>query len=157
MFLLVFIASSQVFAGNDPLGLNMTGQIVDTSITKGKVVESFSPLPERVTPGQIIQYDIVSKNNSKRPLHKVEPEGKIPPGTEYIKNSAKSTGNVKIKFSADNGKSFSTPPLKLKTVLPDGTKIEKIIPPSKYTNIRFVTKSLKPGESFTSAYRVIVK
>jgi len=157
VFLFLFIVGTQAFAGNDPLMLTMTGQLVEKTVTDGKIKEALTPITENVTPGQVIQYDIFAKNTSDHQLSKVAPEGKIPAGTEYIKDSAKSGGAVIITFSADGGKTFAVPPLKRKIVRPDGTETEQVIPVSEYTGIRFSKKALKSGESFTGTYRVIVK
>lgn len=83
--------------------------------------------------------------------------GKIPGGTSYIEGSARCDVPAEIQFSIDNGKSFAEPPLKIKVELADGSKVEKTVPPDRYTDIRFRVMELGVEETFVGSYGVMVR
>ena len=77
-------------------------KVVTTS--KGKKVVEWKKVTKAV-PGTIIKYVNRVKNNSNKPLEKVVVRNKINPNLLYLPKSAKSSSNIKVKFSVD-GKRF---------------------------------------------------
>jgi uncharacterized repeat protein (TIGR01451 family) len=72
----------------------------------------FRPIAEKafVRPGDIIQYTVVAKNNSRCPLKNLILKQPIPRGTNYLKDSAQSIDGAELLFSIDGGKTFSAQP-----------------------------------------------
>jgi len=139
--------------GDSKLNLKTEGFLVKEVIEEGgEKKEVLEPLPDKVYPGDVIEYKITVENVSDSRLKNVVVRAKIPEGTVYVPGSA--TGNP--EFSIDDGKTFSKEPIKY-YVEENGQKIEKVATPDMYTNVRWKIEALKPGESIQLSYRVRVK
>jgi len=137
----------------EKLLLKTEGYLVKVVVGEdGKKKEVLQPLPEKVYPGDIIEYKITATNVSNEDLKNVIIGAKIPKGTVYVPGSATDTP----EFSIDGGKTFSKEPVKY-YVIENGKKVEKIATPDMYTNIRWKIEILKPSESKEFRYRVQVK
>ena len=81
----------------------------------------------------------------------------IPQGTVFQPGSA--TGqDTEILYSFDGGKNFKAPPLKYTETKPDGTTIEKEVPPERYTHLKWEIKKMLPaGQSGQVSFKVKVK
>ncbi len=151
IFVLSFLASP-AFSASQPLKLETKGFLVVNEIKGGKKRELLKPLPEKVYPRDIIEYQITVKNISKNGLKNVEIKAQIPKSTVYVEHSA----NGNPLFSIDGGKSFSPEPVKYR-VVENGKEKEKIATPDMYTNIMWKIPQLLPGTSEVLKYRVKVK
>ena len=151
IFVLSFLVSP-AFSASQPLKLETKGFLVVNEIKGGKKRELLKPLPEKVYPRDIIEYQITVKNISKNGLKNVEIKAQIPKSTVYVEHSA----NGNPLFSIDGGKSFSPEPVKYR-VVENGKEKEKIATPDMYTNIMWKIPQLLPGTSEVLKYRVKVK
>jgi hypothetical protein len=78
--------------------------------------------------------------------------------TSYIGKSAFTQAKANLQVSIDGGKTFETEPVKRMVTDANGKKVQKIIPPSVYTHLRWTMKEpLKAGEVQNFAYRSTVK
>lgn len=114
----------------------------------------------KVSPGDIIKYDITYKNISANPISGVVVEGPIPNGTNYISESGKTNlknkGGVKFEVSADESGKWSVPPVYRMVRQPDGTMKRVEIPASEYKKIRWVLNSAMAAKS-TNVFTYWVK
>ncbi|MBI5695389.1 MAG: DUF11 domain-containing protein [Nitrospirae bacterium] len=157
--LLVVLASSfPAYAEkSDPLTLRTDGYLVQNVMKDGKPVEKLVELPKEVAPGEVISYTITGKNSAKKQLKDIDVVGAIPRGTAYIDKSVKGPADGSVQFSFDGGKNYGKQPLKEKVKGPDGKVEEKVVPVSRYTNIKVVAGRLEAGKEFSFSYRVQVK
>jgi uncharacterized repeat protein (TIGR01451 family) len=83
----------------------------DKKVVKDKKV-TFEPIVGRaaVKPGDIIQYTVIAKNNSRCPLKNLMLKQPIPRGTNYLKDSATGVDGAELLFSIDGGKTFVARP-----------------------------------------------
>ncbi|MDR6218971.1 hypothetical protein [Deinococcus soli (ex Cha et al. 2016)] len=107
--------------------------------------------PKQVHPGDLLEQVATARNASSSPLRDVRVTVPVPKGTTF--HSGDLTGSV---ISADGGKTFAAAPLK-ETVTEGGQTVTRVIPPNRYTHVRYLIP-LIPAKSFaTRAYRVTVK
>lgn len=146
--------SFSVYAEDDNLLVSkMDAYIVEVN-DKGeeKLVKA-----EKAVPKDKIEYKLTYTNNSEKPLNGLIITGPIPENTFYIAN----TSNTKIKsnflVSIDGGKTFEEEPVK-REIMKDGKKVEVIIPPEKYTAVRWIPLTpINAKEKQVFAYRIEVK
>ena len=150
---LASLAVAQAKTDSAPLESTMEAFVVSTD-KDGKEVSS--PAKE-VAPGQTVEYRLIYKNTSKKPLNDIAVTGPVPNTTDYIANTANTKAETSFQVSIDGGKTFESEPVK-RTVLDEkGKKVEKIIPASEYSHVRWIMKKpLEAGESQTFAYRSLV-
>ena len=148
----VFFTLAGVQAASQKLELKTQGFLVVNVVEDGKKKEVLKPLPEKVYPNDIIEYQITAKNVSKEILKDVKVKAQIPASTIYVKSSA--SGNP--EFSIDKGKTFSPEPVKYKAI-ENGKEVEKVATPDMYTNILWKIPEFSPGEVRIFKYRVKVK
>lgn len=127
---------------------------------QGAIHEVLKPLPETVMPGDIIHYEIVAFNTSKGcactdTLKEVSLLGAIPEGTVFIEHSE--TSSYGPAFSIDGGKTYAVWPVKYKVLEANGKAVEKIAGADLITGIRWVLPAIKPQETISLMYRVVVK
>ena len=96
---------------------------------------------DRAMPGEVIQYDATYKNQSKNGVRNLVPTLPIPPGLEYIPDSAKP---APAKASLD-GKNFEPLPLKRQVKLATGETVEQAVPPSEIRALRWELGDLDAG------------
>lgn len=146
--------SFSVYAENkDLLTSEMDAYVVEIN-KKGKeeLVKA-----EKVYPKDKIEYKLTYTNNSEKPLNGLVITGPIPENTFYVAD----TSNTKIKsnfvVSIDGGKTFESEPVK-REIIKDGKKVEVIIPPEKYTAVRWMPLvPINAKEKQVFAYRIEVK
>jgi len=136
-----------------PLSSELKAFVVQTT-DSGK--EKLSSLTE-AEPGQTIQYQLTYKNKGKGALKGLTVTGPIPANTHFLGKSM----NTKVKsdrlVSIDGGKTYEKEPVKRMKVMADGTKKMVVIPATKYTHVRWKTKSaLQSGGKQVFNYRVKV-
>lgn len=134
--------------------LKLAGELLQKD-AQGAV--SFVPMSTtELKPGQIVRFDIVAKNEGSDAATALVPVGKIPTGTAYEAGSASASGALRVEFSLDGGKTWSSSPT-VKVVTPNGTVVKKADPAS-YTQVRWIAaKPLAPKSSVTYRYEVRVK
>jgi uncharacterized repeat protein (TIGR01451 family) len=147
--LLVFTG---VLAEEKGLDIKMYGYLISFEKKGNEFTVKRNPLPENVKPEDIIEYQIVVKNPTKKSFYNVFIKAPIPKGTKYIENS--STDGA--MFSIDGGKTYKNPPVKYK-VKENGKEVEKIATPDMYTNIGWNIKEIKPDETKKFIYWVKVE
>ncbi len=152
LFFVISIFTASAFSASQPLKLETRGFLVVNEIENGKKREVLKPLPEKVYPKDVIEYQITVKNLSGKVLKNVKIRAQIPKTTVYVEHSA--TG--KPLFSIDGGKTFSPEPIKYK-VIQNGKEIEKVATPDMYTNLMWQIPQLSPGVKRILKYRVQVK
>ena len=87
----------------------------------------------------------------------VKVDNPIPKGSVYVAGSAKGV-NSDITFSVDGGKTFKKASLlTYRTKLANGKTVKKKASPEQYSNIRWMIKSVAPGQGGTLGFRVTIK
>ncbi|MGB1257754.1 MAG: hypothetical protein ACPG51_17920 [Thiolinea sp.] len=119
--------------------------------------EVLQPASE-VAPGQLVEYALTYSNTGNSALKDIVVTGPIPSATAYIGQSAFTHANAQLQVSIDGGNTFEAEPVKRIFTDASGKQIEKIIPPSQYTHVRWNMKQpLNAGETQQFAYRSVVK
>ena len=146
---------------NDFLRVSLSASlVVTTTDEKGVVHETLRPLPDKVYPGNIIQYSITAINTSTGcpctdMLKNVAVFGTINEGTIYIEESAALFPLA--MFSIDGGVSYHPWPITYAVENVDGSETLKTATAEQYTNIQWIIPSLGPQEHITVSYKVRVK
>ena len=110
-----------------------------------------------VKPGEIIQWTLASENYGNANAEGFSSVAKIPDGTSFVAESAKSDDSVTVTYSIDGGNSFSKQPM-IDEQQVDGSMKKVAAPVSMFTNIHFKWEnSLEAGKKVTAKYRVSVK
>jgi len=134
--------------------------VVTTTDEQGVVHETLQPLPDKVFPGNIVQYSITAINTSTGcpctdMLKNVAVVGTINKGTVYIEESA--TLFPLAMLSIDGGVSYHPWPVTYTVGTADGSETVKTATPEQYTNIQWIIPSLAPQERLTVSYKVRVE
>jgi len=96
---------------------------------------------QRAMPGEVIQYDAVYRNQGRNGVRNLVPTLPIPPGLEYIADSARPAPS---KGSLD-GKNFAPLPLKRQVKLATGEMVEQAVPPAEIRALRWELGDLDGG------------
>ena len=109
-----------------------------------------------VNPGEVVDWIISNENIGDAPARDYKAVGDIPPGTEFIADSAIAAG-ANIVFSIDEGKSYSPQPM-IEQKQADGSTKFVPAPVSMYNEIRYEwVDPLAQGDKLTASYKVRVK
>jgi uncharacterized repeat protein (TIGR01451 family) len=109
-----------------------------------------------VQPGDILRYTLTGENRSDRPIKNLTLNQPIPKGMIYVFKSANFTGDAKITYSIDGGRSFGENPT-IKVTLPNGKVDTKPAPASAYTHIRFYTPIVAGKTTLKATYQTQVR
>ena len=136
------------------LKIDMTKEV--TVEKDGKAVTEYASA-ETSARGDILRFVITYTNKGEGDLTNANVVDPVPQGTVYVADSAEGADTV-ITFSADNGTTFATAPLKQTVQKPDGTTEAKEVPPEAYTHVKWTVKqALKPGAAGQVSFKVRVK
>jgi hypothetical protein len=110
---------------------------------------------ERAFPGEIIQYDALYQNQSKKGVHNLEPTLPIPAGLEYLPQSI---APAPAKASLD-GRTFASIPLTRSVNMPDGGVKQEPVPYSEYRALRWEIGDLESGKTaaVSARARLVIK
>lgn len=126
-------------------------------ISKGGDGKEVAQIAKEVEPGQVVEYRLDYKNVGKTALKGIAVTGPVPDATHYMGDTAATKAAADFKVSIDGGKTFESEPVKRMVENEQGKKIEKIIPPSEYTHVRWILKQpLNAGETESFSYRSLV-
>lgn len=143
-----------------PLRLLLTQELVTAVTENGKATEKLTPAPKTVQPGDTLTQQLAASNVGKATLRNAVLGVPVPRGTVYLGGATPTGARWTTQFSRDGGKTFAVAPLK-KTiaVTENGKTIQKevVVPPSEYTNVRWVVASLQPNETLKLGFRVKVQ
>ena len=92
-------------------------------------------------PGEVIQYDAVYSNTSRKEVQNLAPTLPIPAGMEFVAESAKPAATL----ASLDGRVFEKFPLVRKVTRPDGRIEEVPVPFSEYRALRWNAGELKAG------------
>lgn len=139
---------------SSPLENSMAAYVVQTDKAGNEILKQAT----EVAPGQVVEYELVYKNNGDSALTDLVITGPVPGTTSYLSKSAVTAAKAQLQVSIDGGNKFESEPVKRIVTDANGKKIEKIIPPSQYTHLRWTMKQpLAAGETQKFAYRSVVK
>lgn len=137
-----------------PLQNSMAAYVVSVD-AKGK--ETLQAATE-VEPGQTVEYKLTYQNVSDKALKGLVVTGPVPAATHYIAKSARAQAKANLEVSIDGGKTFEKEPVKRIVTNEAGKKVETIIPPEKYTHLRWIMQEpLAANTTKQFAYRSLVK
>ncbi len=146
------VSFSSMADDQSPLGSQMDAYVIE--IKDGKEVRK--PAKE-VYPEDQIEYELTYTNKSDNQLSGLVITGPIPVNTVYLGNTNKTLIDSDFVVSVDGGKTFESEPVK-REIIKDGKKIEVIVPPEKYTAVRWVPKRpIDPMEKQVFTYRIEVE
>ena len=112
--------------------------------------EALAPAKE-VVPGDVIEYVVVYRNQSKAAARNVYATLPVPPGgLSYLPDSA-------LPATADaslDGNTYAPIPLMRTRQLADGTRQNVTVPPTEYRYLRWPLGDIEPGKSKTVKARM---
>ncbi|AFY40806.1 hypothetical protein [Nostoc sp. PCC 7107] len=109
-----------------------------------------------VKPRDILRYTLTGENISDRPLKNINFNQPIAKGMVYVLKSANFTGNAKISYSIDGGRSFVENPT-IKVTLPNGNIQTQSAPASAYTHLRFYSPVIAAKTTLKFTYQTQVR
>ncbi|BBD57418.1 hypothetical protein NIES2109_01840 [Nostoc sp. HK-01] len=109
-----------------------------------------------VKPGDILRYTLTGENTSDRPLKNLNLNQPIAKGMIYVLKSANFTGNAKISYSIDGGRSFVENPT-IKVTLTNGNITTQPAPAKAYTHIRFYSPVIAAKTTLKVTYQTQVR
>ncbi|KJF94592.1 hypothetical protein [Photobacterium leiognathi] len=154
VFFINFIFTFSTYANeNHPLTSKMNAFLVKVDKNGREILKP----ADKVSPKDKVEYQLIYKNHSDKSLSGLVITGPIPENTQYVGNTGKTIIKSKFLVSIDGGNTFESEPVK-REVIKDGKKVEVIIPPEKYTNVRWIPEdSIKASEQQIYSYRIEVK
>jgi uncharacterized repeat protein (TIGR01451 family) len=109
---------------------------------------------DMVKSGETLDWTMTSANTGSAPAYNYQTVGKIPPGTQFVANSAKAEGSAIVSYSIDGGKTFSAKPM-VDVRQPDGSLKKVPAPVDSYTQVRYEwADPLRENGKLTAAYKV---
>ena len=137
-----------------PLQNSMAAYIVGMDSAGNEFLQEAS----QVAPGQTIEYALTYSNVGDSALKDIVVTSPIPASTAYIGQSAFTPANATLQVSIDGGSTFESEPVVRIVTDANGKEVEQIIPPHKYTHVRWQMKQpLNAGETQQFALRSLVK
>ena len=140
------------------------GDVTELTVTPPDVEPT--PLPCDVPrqyvlqPGDVLTQEISASNSGKAALRGAGINVPVPRGTFYLGGATPSSNRWQTQFSFDGGKTFGSAPLmRTVTVSENGKSVQKkvVVPPSEYTNVRWLVAAIQPDETLKLGFRVKVK
>ncbi len=139
------------------LTLKMTVAREVKTTANGKTVITYEPV-EKSRKGDVLKYTISYSNDGKVPLKDAAMVGPVPIGTTYVADSAAGPERASLVVSADAGRSFAAAPLKEVVANAQGVKEERVIPPERYTHLRWqLLNELPAGAKGEASFKVTVQ
>ena len=131
---------------------------METYLVAEKNGQEVVTVTDEASPGDVVEYRLIYTNNAEQPLSGLEITGPIPANTAYLKDSAATDVDAAFMVSIDDGSSFEAEPVTRTLTGPDGQTQNVIVPPSDYTQLRWVPKNgIQPGQALEYRYRVKVQ
>ena len=131
---------------------------METYLVAEKNGQEVVTVTDEASPGDVIEYRLIYTNKAEQPLSGLEITGPIPANTAYLKDSAATDVDAAFMVSIDDGSSFEAEPVTRTLTGPDGQTQNVIVPPSDYTQLRWVPENgIQPGQALEYRYRVKVQ
>ena len=110
--------------------------------------------PNRVAPGDVVEYRLVFTNITGRPVNNIQFTDPLPEGMHYLQGTAGADReDVDVEFSLDGGTSYSELPMV--EVVVDGRTELRPASPEDYTDIRWtVHGEVQPDARVAAAFQV---
>jgi uncharacterized repeat protein (TIGR01451 family) len=142
--------SAAAFAADQgPLQIAMNAYAISADAQGQEVATPTTEVDRKST----VEFRAAYKNNSADTLSNVMVVGPIPKTTEYQADTAQAPVDATFEVSIDGGKTFEGEPVKRVV-----NNVETVIPPSKYTHVRWMPTDGIPGNAEqVYSYRVKVK
>lgn len=143
-----------------PLRLLLTQDLVTEVTENGKATEKLTPAPKAVRPGDTLTQQLTASNVGRAALRGAVLGIPVPRGTVYLGGATPTNGRWTTQFSRDGGKTFAVAPLKKTIAVTENgktTQKEVVVPPSEYTNVRWVVSAVQPNETLKLGFRVKVQ
>ena len=113
---------------------------------------------KQVRRGDVVEYRLKYRNLGKQPALDYSVIGRIPKRATYVDQSATNTGDVKLVFSIDGGKTYDLPPVPLTGKGAGDGNGKKLATPDMYTHVRWwLIHPLEPNQAIELKYRVTIK
>jgi uncharacterized repeat protein (TIGR01451 family) len=112
---------------------------------------------EETEPGSVVEYRLNFTNLSADPIAELAVNGPVPASTTYLGQTAITDAQAHLVVSIDGGRSYEPEPVVRSVHEPDGTIRHVVVPPSRYTHIRWLNEqSLESNATASYRYRVRV-
>jgi uncharacterized repeat protein (TIGR01451 family) len=107
---------------------------------------------ERVYAGDVVRYRLTFTNPQRNAVQGIVLNNPIPAGMQFVAGSSSaSRDDIRVEYSADGGKNFSTQPTEEVTI--EGRKVRRPVASERYTHVRWtVGGTVAPGAAVTAEY-----
>lgn len=110
-----------------------------------------------VQPGDVLRYRITSSNIGDAAAQNLVLNQPVPAQMSYVLNSAGSNAGLKLSYSIDGGKRFSSQPM-IQVKQADGSLVEQPAPAELYTHVRWEAQGeMPPASNLVASYEVKVR
>jgi uncharacterized repeat protein (TIGR01451 family) len=136
-----------------PKALVVEAQNLTAEAAKGAAEMPGALKPLAIRPDDVVRYRLHFTNLAPDSVRQVQLVDAVPAGLQYVAGSALATrGDVRISFSIDGGRTYSTQPWVEAVV--DGQTVRRPAPPAMYTHVRWtVTGWVQPGAKLTAEFQ----
>lgn len=147
LFALPFPVVAQQAAAPSPLAMTVLNR------TAAAEAEAGNPRADTTArPGDVLRYRITFTNRTDGPVQGVVLSNPIPSTIAFVGGSARSSrDDVQVEYSVDAGRTWSAEPME--DVLVDGRRVQRPIPPERFTNVRWIVRgAVQPRDTVTADY-----
>lgn len=151
--LAMMVAGGIAWAGNTVEG-SIEAFLIKTDLDGKEVLETAT----QAAPGQIMEYRLTFTNHGETAVRGLKVVDPIPTHTTFIGASNFTDAAAVFEVSIDGGKTFETEPVVRYEKQPDGELKQIIIPPERYTHLRWNVEDVlgASGARQQYSYRVLV-
>jgi hypothetical protein len=152
-----WLAAASAASASPKLELKMSSAVqVVTPNENGEASVTYTP-GDSAQPRDRVLYTIEYRNAGDETAKKVSMVGAISPNAAFVQ-VVDGGSAAEIRFSADGGKTFATPPFKFSTRDADGKSVTREATADDYTHIRFtLTGPVAPEASGHVGYLVQIR
>ena len=120
--------------------------VVDQEENEEKLVDL-----ESVNPGDIVQYDLVYRNNMASAISNLKPELPVPGGMVYLNETA---SPELVGASLNREGQFEALPIVRQRTLPNGESRDITVPAEEYQRLQWLIPDLAAGEEVVISVRM---
>ena len=148
---ILFTAGTPQAAAQDkpPVSVTLEAKVVKKDAEGKETLAS----AEKASPGEVVEYVAVCKNNTDHTITNLKPTIPIPQGTDYLPGTATPSDAEASTLK----ESFKAIPLQREEKQADGTLKSVPVPAAEYRSLRWTLAEVKSGQTVKVSVRVRVQ
>ena len=103
-------------------------------------------------PGELMEYRLTFVNNGDAAVGGLQIVDPVPENTTFVGGSASTDVSASFEVSIDGGRSFEREPVTRVETQADGSQKEVVVPPSRYTHLRWAVDETLAGDGGEQRY-----